>query len=476
MGLRQRRRLRPSHGLARISNVLGNEQSSLATIVSQGAALSAVLSQRSGQLFDLFGQSNLVLTVLEQRRSAIRQLLTATSTLSQQITSILSVNRSAIDLPSPEPAIGQCDTGEGQQRLRRSNPRSRSVQPLRSERHRVRSVRRRIGPDASDSGQRDRSVRDRQVGVSEQQCPGGVPSMRRVPSWARLAAVGTLVLAIAVGAIVVVAGSGPSQMTITALFSTAPGLYVGNQVKVLGMPVGSVTRVTPGPKYVTVQMQVPSSVAIPADAQALIMAPEVVNDRYVQLNPAYSGGPRMKDDAVIGLAQTAVPISVDGIIDSLDLLAKALGPKGANANGALSAFVAGSAHAFGPDGAALHSTLTSLGEALGGSVLQEPPAHCPVRQSRKPQLCGIALHRDIPGIRQRPGGREHRARFGRRRHRRGVVEPPTGPRVFAGNLFGRMGRHSETAFTAWRSLQARSPPSSRNCRRSSARFRRRWTT
>ncbi len=83
-------------GLARISNVLGNEQSSLATIVSQGAALSAVLSQRSGQLFDLFGQSNLVLTVLEQRRSAIRQLLTATSTLSQQITSILSVNRSQL--------------------------------------------------------------------------------------------------------------------------------------------------------------------------------------------------------------------------------------------------------------------------------------------------------------------------------------------------------------------------------------------
>jgi phospholipid/cholesterol/gamma-HCH transport system substrate-binding protein len=83
-------------GLARISNVLGNEQSALATIVSQGADLSAVLSQRSQQLFDLFGQSNLVLTVLEQRRTAIRQLLTATSTLSQQITSILSVNRSQL--------------------------------------------------------------------------------------------------------------------------------------------------------------------------------------------------------------------------------------------------------------------------------------------------------------------------------------------------------------------------------------------
>ncbi len=83
-------------GLARISNVLGNEQSALATIVSQGADLSAVLSQRSRQLFDLFGQSNLVLTVLDQRRTAIRQLLTSTAALSRQITSILSVNRSQL--------------------------------------------------------------------------------------------------------------------------------------------------------------------------------------------------------------------------------------------------------------------------------------------------------------------------------------------------------------------------------------------
>lgn len=55
--------------------------------------LSGVLSQRSHQLFDLVGQSDLVLSVLEQRRAAIQQLLVSTSTLSQQITSILSVNR-----------------------------------------------------------------------------------------------------------------------------------------------------------------------------------------------------------------------------------------------------------------------------------------------------------------------------------------------------------------------------------------------
>jgi phospholipid/cholesterol/gamma-HCH transport system substrate-binding protein len=81
------------NGLAGMSRVIGDEGTQLATIVTQGAKLSAVLSDRSHQLFDLFGQSDLVLQVLQQRRSAIEQLLTATSALSQQITSILSVNR-----------------------------------------------------------------------------------------------------------------------------------------------------------------------------------------------------------------------------------------------------------------------------------------------------------------------------------------------------------------------------------------------
>jgi phospholipid/cholesterol/gamma-HCH transport system substrate-binding protein len=83
-------------GLAAISRVIGNESTSLETIVSQGANLSGVLSQRSQQLFDLFGQSDLVLSVLQQRRSAINQLLASTASLSQQITSILSVNKPAL--------------------------------------------------------------------------------------------------------------------------------------------------------------------------------------------------------------------------------------------------------------------------------------------------------------------------------------------------------------------------------------------
>jgi phospholipid/cholesterol/gamma-HCH transport system substrate-binding protein len=174
------------------------------------------------------------------------------------------------------------------------------------------------------------------------------------------------------GGIVAIVTSGTPQMTITARFATAPGLYPDNFVDVLGMPVGKVTKVTPGPTYVTVVMEVPASTPIPARAQAVIMAPQVVNDRYVQLSPAYTGGPRMQNEAVIPVARTAVPISVDSIVDSLDQLSNALGPNGANAHGALSAFVASSAHAFGGDGPALHATLTSLGTALSALSSKSP--------------------------------------------------------------------------------------------------------
>jgi phospholipid/cholesterol/gamma-HCH transport system substrate-binding protein len=201
---------------------------------------------------------------------------------------------------------------------------------------------------------------------------GPAQMLRRIPPRTRLVTVIVLVAALLVAGIVALVTSGPSQMTITAEFATAPGLYPGNQVRILGMPVGQITSITPHTHYVDVAMQVPSTTKIPANAQAFIMAPEVVNDRYVQLNPAYTGGARMGDNTVIPPSRTAVPISVDGIIDSLNSLAKALGPNGANKGGALNQFIESAAHSFGSNGEALHSTLDSLGKALGALSSQGP--------------------------------------------------------------------------------------------------------
>jgi phospholipid/cholesterol/gamma-HCH transport system substrate-binding protein len=172
-----------------------------------------------------------------------------------------------------------------------------------------------------------------------------------------------------VAAIVWLAMPGDPSMTVTAEFSEAPGLYPGNFVDVLGIPVGHVTAVDPGPNGVTVTMQVPTNVAIPADVHASLMAPYVVNDRYVQLGPPYTGGPRLADHAVIPISHTAVPVSVDQIVNTLDKLALALGPEGANQHGALSDLLHGLAHTFGGNtttGTSLHQAIVDTSQALTG--------------------------------------------------------------------------------------------------------------
>lgn len=196
--------------------------------------------------------------------------------------------------------------------------------------------------------------------------------MRRISLRLRLAVAGVAAALVVAGVALALTSGGQPTITISARFGTAPGLFVGNQVKVLGMRVGSVTSVTPGPTYVTVDMVVPESTKIPSNAQAFIMAPNIINDRFVQLSPAYTSGPTMKNHALIPESRTAVPVSVDQVIDSLNQFALALGPSGANQHGALSNLLHAAAEAFGSNGSALHSTLLNLGQLFGSLSSQGP--------------------------------------------------------------------------------------------------------
>ena len=57
--------------------------------------------------------------------------------------------------------------------------------------------------------------------------------------------------------------------TMTAQFDSSAGLYPTNNVQVLGMKVGSVTKVTPKNGYVEVDFTVDKNVKIPADATVI---------------------------------------------------------------------------------------------------------------------------------------------------------------------------------------------------------------
>ncbi|RKT57796.1 MCE family protein [Saccharothrix australiensis] len=157
---------------------------------------------------------------------------------------------------------------------------------------------------------------------------------------------------------------------VTALFGAAVGVYPGSDVRVLGVRIGVVEDVEPQGAQVRVTLSIDRTVPVPADAQAVVVAPSVVSDRYVQLAPVYTGGPSLGDNAVIPRERTATPVELDELYASLDRLTTALGPNGANREGALSELLDSAARGLDGNGKALGDAVRQLGDAtrtLSGS-------------------------------------------------------------------------------------------------------------
>ncbi|SNR70597.1 virulence factor Mce family protein [Haloechinothrix alba] len=160
------------------------------------------------------------------------------------------------------------------------------------------------------------------------------------------------------------------EKTATAFFPAAIGLYEGNTVRVLGVDMGTVEAVEPVGDRVKVTMSYHSEVDIPADAKAVIVAPSLVSDRYVQFTPAYTGGPVLEDGAMVPQERTAVPLEIDDLYESTNRLADALGPEGANEDGSLSNLISTLAENMDGQGENFNETITKMGqlsETLSGS-------------------------------------------------------------------------------------------------------------
>ena len=171
----------------------------------------------------------------------------------------------------------------------------------------------------------------------------------------------SLVLVVALGWTVL---RPAGQYKVTAWFDQTVGLYEGSDVRILGIEVGDITGVTPVGDRVRVEMMLSEDYDIPADAAAVVLAPSLVSDRYVQFAPVYSGGPTMENGAEVPLERTATPVELDRVYGALDELSVALGPDGANSNGALSDLVDVGAANLAGNGDALNRTLTGFSQAV----------------------------------------------------------------------------------------------------------------
>jgi len=166
------------------------------------------------------------------------------------------------------------------------------------------------------------------------------------------------------------AGGGGGTHHITAYFTRTIGLYNGNDVRILGVRVGKINSIKVKGPVVEVKMTIDGKYKLPADVGAVVVPPSVVSDRYIQLTPAYTGGPQLPTHAVLNTDRTQVPLEFDEIFKNLDQLNNALGPNGANKNGALSRLVDISAANLDGNGAELNGALkqfSAMISTLSGS-------------------------------------------------------------------------------------------------------------
>ena len=150
-------------------------------------------------------------------------------------------------------------------------------------------------------------------------------------------------------------------MTITAFFTTTTGIYPGDDVRVAGIKVGKIAAIEPMGTRTRMTMRVDRDVPIPAQAHAVVVAPNLVAARYVQLTPSYEDtGPKMADGAEIPIERTAVPVEWDDVKTQLMRLATELGPTGNLSSTSVGRFIDSAATALGGNGEKLRTTLTQL--------------------------------------------------------------------------------------------------------------------
>src|SRR5690625_2522024 len=159
--------------------------------------------------------------------------------------------------------------------------------------------------------------------------------------------------------------AGPT--TIIAYFKSATAIYPGDEVRVVGVRVGTIKSIEPLGTRAKMTLAVDRGVPIPADAKAVIVAPSLVSARYVQLTPAYESSPQasgatMPDGAEIGEDRTAIPVEWDEIKEQLTRLAAELGPSSGVSKTSLGHFIDTTADAMAGNGDKLRKTITQLSD------------------------------------------------------------------------------------------------------------------
>jgi phospholipid/cholesterol/gamma-HCH transport system substrate-binding protein len=176
----------------------------------------------------------------------------------------------------------------------------------------------------------------------------------------------SVVLVLAVLASIGAAQWSPSGSSthVVAYFDNSNGIYVGDNVVVLGVKVGQIDKIEPQPQSAKISFSIDSKYKVPLDVRAVILSPKLITSRAIQLTPAYTGGPALATGAVIPKERTAVPVEFDDFRQQLEKLTDSLKPTQPGGTSPLGAFINTTAENLRGQGPQIRDTIIKLSQTV----------------------------------------------------------------------------------------------------------------
>ena len=152
--------------------------------------------------------------------------------------------------------------------------------------------------------------------------------------------------------------------TYVGYFANTNGLYVGDEVRILGVAVGAIEAIEPQPQNIKVTFSVDARYPVPADVRAAVLSPSLVSARAIQLVPAYEGGPKLAAGAAIPQERTAVPVEWDDFRAQLQKLTESLQPTTPGGPNSVGEFINSAAENLRGQGGTARDTVLKLSQAM----------------------------------------------------------------------------------------------------------------
>ncbi len=182
---------------------------------------------------------------------------------------------------------------------------------------------------------------------------------------ARIALAIVLVLTMAGGVVVAVrSAAGIARTHVVAYFANSNGIFPGDDVMILGVPVGEIETIEPQPGRAKISFWFDDRYQVPADVKAVILSPQLITSRAIQLTPAYTGGPRLSAGSTIPQDRTAVPVEWDDFRAQLERLTETLQPDQPGGVSPLGNFINTTADNLRGEGANIRDAIIEMSQAF----------------------------------------------------------------------------------------------------------------